>query len=171
MYLSPWACSECDKPKPKRQAKSCLRNYGGEEKGRKERSKQDAAFQDIRWEVLVTASGMHIFHLTRGTVCVKALALLSKAFWYSVLSQGAVKDCEMRLWMVGHVMSDGKVNLPLCHWTMMNNLSEVLQSLEISSTTPLWKQYSIHFHPLKELRSHNFFCKQCCQKLGNWWGF
>lgn len=48
------------------------------------------------WEVLVTASGMHIFHPERGTVCVKALAPLSKAIWYNVFSKDAGKDHEMR---------------------------------------------------------------------------
>lgn len=103
------------------QAKNILRDrpkavyitIGGEggkrerKKGRKKWSKQDAVFQDIRWEVLVTASGMHIFHPERGTVCVKTLATISKAIWYNVFSKDAGKDHEMRHWMGEHVLSDG----------------------------------------------------------------
>ena len=116
-----------------------------------------ASFQDIRWEVLVTASGMHIVHPTRGTVCMKALTWLSKDIWYSMFWKAAMKDCEVRLWMVGHIVADGKDDLPLCYWITMNNLSEVLQSLEIPSTTPLWKQHSISLPSTRRVKQPQLF--------------
>lgn len=93
----------------------------------------------------------------------------------SYLVQCVLKGCSERSWNdtlngeAHHVR--WKINPPLCYWITMNNLSKVLRSLEISSTTLLKKQHSVHFHSPKELKSHNFFWKECYQKLGNWWGF